>query len=84
MSLAIIERQANGLTVGQRESDGYVNATKLCQAAGKLLADYLRLKSTKEYLKALSVDMGIPISKLVDRDNYKSKPPSTVTGKRRL
>lgn len=66
MSLAIIERQANGLTVGQRESDGYVNATKLCQAAGKLLADYLRLKSTNEYLEALSVDMGIPISKLVD------------------
>jgi hypothetical protein len=44
---------------------GYVNATQMARANHKLLSDYIRLKSTKEYLQALSNDMGIPISSLV-------------------
>nr|WP_225226131.1 KilA-N domain-containing protein [Komarekiella delphini-convector] len=44
---------------------GYVNASQMARANGKLLADYTRLKSTKEYLQALENDMGIPISLLV-------------------
>ncbi|WP_414573797.1 KilA-N domain-containing protein [Nostoc sp. CCY 9925] len=44
---------------------GYVNATQMAKANKKLLADYIRLKSTTEYLQALSHDMGIPISSLV-------------------
>jgi hypothetical protein len=50
----------NGLIVPQRQEDGYVNATKLCKAAHKQFGDYKRLESTKEYLEALSADMGIP------------------------
>lgn len=45
--------------------DGYINATQLCQAGGKLLADYTWLKTTDKYLDALSLRMGIPISKLL-------------------
>jgi KilA-N domain len=44
---------------------GYVNATQMCKANGKFLADYTKLKSTKQYLQALSHDMKILISLLV-------------------
>ncbi len=44
---------------------GYVNATQMCKANGKFLADYTKLKSTKQYLQALSNDMKILISSLV-------------------
>jgi hypothetical protein len=44
---------------------GYVNATQMARANRKLLSDYIRLKSTKDYLQALGNDMGIPISSLI-------------------
>jgi hypothetical protein len=44
---------------------GFVNATQMCKANGKFLADYLKLKSTKQYLQALSNDMNIITSLLV-------------------
>lgn len=44
---------------------GYVNGTQMAKSNQKLLADYMRLKSTSEYLQALSHDMGIPISSLI-------------------
>jgi hypothetical protein len=43
----------------------YVNLTQMCQANGKLLADYIRKVTTQAYWKAVSTDMGIPISALV-------------------
>ena len=49
----------------QRVKDGYINATALCRASGRLLADYLRLGSTTAYFSALEADMGIPITELV-------------------
>lgn len=55
----------NGQVI-QRRADGRINLTQMCQANGKLLGDYLRLKSTKAYLEAVSIDMGIPISDLVE------------------
>jgi hypothetical protein len=53
-------------TIRQRESDGYVCLTDICQAAGKLYADWRRTDWAGEYLEALALDMGIPISKLID------------------
>jgi hypothetical protein len=44
---------------------GYVNGTQMCKANGKFLADYIKLKSTKQYLQALSNDMKILISSLI-------------------
>lgn len=61
----LIPRRAAGAVVHQRPNDGYINATAMCQAADKLWADYRRLKSTSEFLAALSSDMGIPIAILV-------------------
>lgn len=57
-----IMHEINGLAVPQSISDGYVNATKLCKAAGKKLSHWYSLDSTKKYLEALSLDPGIPIS----------------------
>lgn len=51
--------------IPHRLTDGYINATVLCKACGKLVADYLRLDSTDEFLQALSKTMGIPIVSLV-------------------
>lgn len=60
----LIPRVAQGATIYQRPADGYINATAMCQAAGKLWGDYRRLNATEAYLAALSADMGIPISEL--------------------
>lgn len=51
--------------IPQRITDGYVNASAMCKACGKLTADYLRLSVTQAFLNELSSDMGIPISDLV-------------------
>ncbi|MDM8565552.1 KilA-N domain-containing protein [Candidatus Halobeggiatoa sp. HSG11] len=60
----LISRDFHGATIRQR-SDGYLNATDMCQATNKRLNDYKRLKSTKEYIKALSSDTGIPASNII-------------------
>lgn len=41
-------------TVIQRRDDGFVNLTQMCQANGKRLDNWIRLKSTKSYLETLS------------------------------
>lgn len=64
-SLSVIPHVFNEIEIDQRKFDGYVNATAMCKACDKLFADYNRLSITKEYLEALSSDMGIPISQLV-------------------
>ncbi|WP_043062212.1 KilA-N domain-containing protein [Brucella anthropi] len=61
----LIPHRAEGAIIYQRPSDGYINATAMCQAAGKLWADYNRLRTTESFLAELSADMGIPISDLV-------------------
>ncbi|MGA1256944.1 MAG: KilA-N domain-containing protein, partial [Candidatus Nanopelagicaceae bacterium] len=59
----IIKHDYQGSTISQ-DADGYVSLTDMAKASGKLVADYLRLNSTQNYLEALSIDMGIPISAL--------------------
>ncbi|WP_019500869.1 KilA-N domain-containing protein [Pseudanabaena sp. PCC 6802] len=56
----------NGFAIRPRPGDGYFDGTLMCKANGKLIADYLRLDSTKAYLAALSCNMGIPISLLIE------------------
>jgi hypothetical protein len=52
-------------TIQQRVKDGYIDATSMCKAANKLWADYRRLKATGEYCEALTRDMGIPITEVI-------------------
>ena len=54
----------NGHQIRQRR-DGWVCLTDMAKASGKLVADYLRLSSTKAYLERLSDSMGIPIESLL-------------------
>ena len=60
-----IEHQMNGSVVPQRPRDGYINATLLCQRAGKLFGNYHNTKQTKEFLNELSAVIDIPITALV-------------------
>lgn len=63
--LDLIPHVAQGATIYQRHTDGYINATAMCQAASRLWADYRRLKATDLFLAEMGSDMGIPISDLV-------------------
>ena len=47
--------------VEQREADGYINASKLCDAGGKRFHDYRNRVSTKTFLNELSLETGIPV-----------------------
>lgn len=61
----LIPHRVGGDLVCQRPSDGYINATAMCQAAGKRWNHYASNESTKAFLAALSADAGIPASELV-------------------
>lgn len=68
----LIPREIDGFVIHQRAKDGYVNATAMCKAAGKLVADYTRLASTQlvaeELVSLLSEEqgsMGIPIDPVI-------------------
>jgi hypothetical protein len=52
-----------------RTSDGYVNATKMCNSAGKLWADFARLDGTKAFLVELSKALGYSIGDLIENKN---------------
>ena len=45
--------------------DGYVDATMMCKAAGKMWNDYWRNARTQAYLNVLRADTGISVSALV-------------------
>jgi len=62
---ALVPHTYQGAVIQQRINDGYINATAMCKASGKALADYIRLQNSKEFLAALARSMGIPIDQLV-------------------
>jgi hypothetical protein len=55
----------NGLVIEVDPDTLMVNATMMCRAAGRLFGDYHRQKKTEEYLSAISLDIGIPITDLI-------------------
>ena len=50
---ALEVRQWEGHAIQRRRSDGFVNATAMCQANGKKWNDYARLDRTADYMAAL-------------------------------
>ena len=58
----------NGIAIEVDSVTFMVNATQMCRAAGKLYGHYWELVTTKKYVQELSLDIGIPISKLVQRN----------------
>lgn len=63
--LDLIPHQVGTGLVCQRPTDGYINATAMCGANGKLFGHYRERAATEEFLTELSTDIGIPISQLV-------------------
>ena len=61
--------QYNGSPITFYKDDNVmVNATEMAKPFGKLVGDWLRLKATTEFTEALSADMHIPISALIQVD----------------
>lgn len=65
LPLPLVQYEMEKEVIHQRVKDGYINATAMCKAAGKLFGNYNQLQSTKDFLEALSSDIGIPISEIV-------------------
>ena len=61
----LVQHHVQGHIVGQRRGDGFVNATELCKRAGKRWANFYQNKESKELIRDLSLETGIPVSKLI-------------------
>lgn len=61
----LIPHPVQGGIIYQRPKDGYINATAMCQAAGKQWFDYRRLAATNAFVDALAAETGIPGSELI-------------------
>lgn len=64
-SLSLISHKVNETDIPQRASDGFINATDMCKAAGKKISHYYGTDSTKAFIQELSADAGIPASGLL-------------------
>ena len=58
----LITRAWNGTPIARRNLDGYVNATAMCKANGKLWNNYWQTDRASKYLEALSTDTGKPVT----------------------
>lgn len=63
--MTVIKHNWNDVLISQRKDDSYVCLTDMAKACDRRVNDYVRLDSTQEYLKAISVDAGIPVSDLL-------------------
>ncbi len=63
--LPVIQHEVRNELIDQRAVDGYINATAMCQAAGRRFNDYTRLDGTKAFIRALSTETGIPATELI-------------------
>lgn len=54
MELPVIPRVMEGNLVQQRAADGYINATAMCNAAGKKISHYFEVRTVKDFLRELS------------------------------
>ncbi len=62
--LPVIQHEVKNELITQRAVDGYINATAMCQAAGKRLNNYLRTDTTKAFVGALEADTRIRATEL--------------------
>ena len=65
IALPLVTYELAREVIHQRVQDGYVNATAMCKAGGKLYNDFSRLKTTPQFLEALAGSTGIPADRLV-------------------
>lgn len=65
--MKLLKHQLNEVDVSQRMDNGYVNATAMCQASGKLIGHYMSNATTQAFLEELSTAIGIPIAGLITK-----------------
>lgn len=58
--LTLVPHSYRGSLIQQRATDGYINATAMCQAAGKAWSNYAQNATTRAYIEALERSLGIP------------------------
>lgn len=63
--LPLIPHEVQGQIIYQRPSDGFINATAMCQAAGKRWNHYISNATTKAFVDELSSETGIPATVLI-------------------
>lgn len=73
MNNAIIEI-FEGQQITIRPSDGYWNATEMCQRYGRQFNDFSRLKNAKAYVASLSAKTGIPVLELLQVKKGGNRP----------
>ncbi len=61
----LIPHTINASVINQRAEDGFINATAMCQSAGKRWHDYFTLDTTTSFLDVLSLETRITVSKLI-------------------
>ncbi len=71
--MALIPHEVENRIVQQRASDGYINATALCKAAGKQFHGYARTGPTQRFLQALEAETHRSVSELVQ--SVRGGPP---------
>lgn len=64
-SLVLIQHEVNNSIIEQRSSDGYINASELCKAAGKRWHNYLRDEPNGHFLRALESKTRISAADLI-------------------
>ena len=64
-SAGLVVRTWNDAPITRRDSDGFADATAMCQANGKHLPHYISNQRTTDYVAALSDSLGIPADQLV-------------------
>ena len=76
-SLALITHEVSKSLIQQRSGDGYINATQLCNAAGKRWHNYIRNEATGNFLRALSEKTRISVILLNQQVTSKDGVTST-------
>jgi hypothetical protein len=61
----IVVRTWNDAPITRRDSDGYADATAMCQANGKLWGNYHQLDRTSDYIAALADATGLDPAQLI-------------------
>ena len=61
----LVVRTWNDAPISRRDSDGFADATAMCQANGKLWGNYRQLERTTAYLAALGESLNLPADQLV-------------------
>lgn len=76
-NLALITHPVGDGIVEQRATDGYINATALCAAAGKRWHNYYRNEASGHFLRALAAKTRIRVLDLIQEVRSESGVPCT-------